>query len=70
MHLECFDNSNIQGTNPVSSCVVFKNANPPKCRHGLWAGANAWSNSPPRASSAWRRRCIRLGIAKWVGPPD
>ena len=26
MHIECFDNSNIQGTNPVSSCVVFKNA--------------------------------------------
>ena len=30
MHLECFDNSNIQGTNPVSSCVVFKNAKPSK----------------------------------------
>lgn len=28
MHIECFDNSNIQGTNPVSSCVVFKNAKP------------------------------------------
>ncbi|KXK39155.1 MAG: excinuclease ABC subunit C [Saprospiraceae bacterium] len=27
-HIECFDNSNIQGTNPVSSCVVFKNARP------------------------------------------
>ena len=27
-HIECFDNSNIQGTNPVSACVVFKNANP------------------------------------------
>ncbi|MCB0660914.1 MAG: excinuclease ABC subunit C, partial [Saprospiraceae bacterium] len=27
-HIECFDNSNIQGTNPVSSCVVFKNAKP------------------------------------------
>ena len=26
MHIECFDNSNLQGTNPVSSCVVFKNA--------------------------------------------
>jgi len=24
-HIECFDNSNIQGTNPVSACVVFKN---------------------------------------------
>jgi excinuclease ABC subunit C len=29
-HIECFDNSNIQGTNPVSSCVVFKNAKPAK----------------------------------------
>lgn len=30
MHLECFDNSNIQGTNPTASCVVFKNAKPSK----------------------------------------
>lgn len=29
-HIECFDNSNIQGTNPTSSCVVFKNAKPSK----------------------------------------
>ena len=29
-HIECFDNSNIQGTNPVASCVVFKNAKPAK----------------------------------------
>lgn len=28
--IECFDNSNIQGTNPVASCVVFKNAKPSK----------------------------------------
>jgi len=27
-HIECFDNSNIQGTNPVAACVVFKNAKP------------------------------------------
>jgi excinuclease ABC subunit C len=27
-HIECFDNSNLQGTHPVSSCVVFKNAKP------------------------------------------
>ncbi len=25
-HIECFDNSNLQGTNPVSACVVFKDA--------------------------------------------
>lgn len=30
LHIECFDNSNIQGTHPVSSCVVFKNAKPSK----------------------------------------
>ena len=29
-HIECFDNSNIQGTNPVSACVVFRNARPSK----------------------------------------
>jgi len=29
-HIECFDNSNIQGTNPVGSCVVFKNGKPSK----------------------------------------
>jgi excinuclease ABC subunit C len=30
IHMECFDNSNIQGTNPVSACVVFKNGKPSK----------------------------------------
>lgn len=30
VHIECFDNSNIQGTNPVASCVVFRNARPYK----------------------------------------
>jgi excinuclease ABC subunit C len=30
LHMECFDNSNIQGAHPVSSCVVFKNARPSK----------------------------------------
>ncbi len=29
-HLECFDNSNIQGSHPVASCVVFRNAKPAK----------------------------------------
>jgi len=29
-HIECFDNSNFQGTNAVSACVVFKNAKPAK----------------------------------------
>ncbi len=30
IHIECFDNSNLQGTNPVSSCVVFRNGKPSK----------------------------------------
>ena len=30
VHIECFDNSNIQGTNPASACVVFKDARPSK----------------------------------------
>lgn len=30
VHIECFDNSNIQGTNPVAACVVFKDAKPSK----------------------------------------
>lgn len=29
-HIECFDNSNIQGSNPVASCVVFRNGRPSK----------------------------------------
>lgn len=30
IHIECFDNSNIQGSNPVAACVVFKNGKPDK----------------------------------------
>ena len=30
LHIECFDNSNIQGTHPVAACVVFKNGKPSK----------------------------------------
>lgn len=30
LYIECFDNSNLQGTNPVSACVVFKNGLPSK----------------------------------------
>jgi excinuclease ABC subunit C len=32
-HIECFDNSNIQGTNPVAACVVFKNGSPAKSEY-------------------------------------
>jgi excinuclease ABC subunit C len=35
-HIECFDNSNLQGTNPVSSCVVFKNGRPRKKDYRLF----------------------------------
>ena len=30
LHIECFDNSNTQGTNPVAACVVFRNGKPCK----------------------------------------
>lgn len=30
VHIECFDNSNIMGTNPVAACVVFRNGKPSK----------------------------------------
>jgi excinuclease ABC subunit C len=30
VHIECFDNSNIMGSNPVAACVVFRNAKPSK----------------------------------------
>ena len=32
-HIECFDNSNIQGTNPVAACVVFKDGKPAKSEY-------------------------------------
>ena len=35
-HIECFDNSNIQGTNPVAACVVFKNAKASKKDYRLF----------------------------------
>jgi excinuclease ABC subunit C len=33
VHVECFDNSNIQGTSPVAACVVFKNGKPAKSEY-------------------------------------
>ena len=35
-HIECFDNSNLQGTNPVAACVVFKNGKPSKSEYRLY----------------------------------
>jgi excinuclease ABC subunit C len=36
VHIECFDNSNIQGTNAVGACVVFKNAKPSKADYRIF----------------------------------
>jgi len=36
MHIECFDNSNLQGTNPVAACVVFKKGKPSKKDYRLF----------------------------------
>ena len=33
IHIECFDNSNIMGSNPVAACVVFRNARPSKSEY-------------------------------------
>lgn len=35
-HIECFDNSNIQGTHPVAACVVFRNGKPSKKEYRLF----------------------------------
>lgn len=35
-HIECFDNSNLQGTNPVSACVVFKDGKPAKSEYRIF----------------------------------
>ncbi len=35
-HIECFDNSNIQGTNPVAACVVFRDGKPAKKEYRLF----------------------------------
>ena len=49
VHMECFDNSNIQGTNPVASCVVFRNGVPstqhyPKFKIKTVIGANDYAS--------------------------
>jgi len=36
LHIECFDNSNLQGTNPVSACVVFRNGKPSKKEYRIF----------------------------------
>lgn len=49
IHIECFDNSNIQGTNPVAACVVFKKGKPSKKEYRHFAiksvvGANDYAS--------------------------
>lgn len=47
-HIECFDNSNLQGTNPVSACVVFRNGSPARSDYRIFhvktvVGANDYA---------------------------
>ncbi|MDR2293093.1 MAG: excinuclease ABC subunit UvrC [Prevotellaceae bacterium] len=56
-HIECFDNSNINGTNPVASCVVFKNGKPSKKDYRKYniktvVGANDYASM---REVVWRR---------------
>ena len=46
-HIECFDNSNIQGTNPVASCVVFRDAKPSKKDYQMCIRDSVWWAPPP-----------------------
>ena len=60
MHIECFDNSNIQGTNPVAACVVFRNGVPSKkdYRHFLIktvTGANDFASMYEVVTRRYRR---------------
>ncbi len=60
MHIECFDNSNIQGTNPVAACVVFKKARPSKkdYRHYIIKtveGPNDYASMEEVVSRRYRR---------------
>jgi excinuclease ABC subunit C len=60
-HIECFDNSNLQGTNPMSACVVFKNAKPSKKEYRCF---NIKTVSGPDDYTSMEevvyRRCLRL----------
>ena len=56
-HIECFDNSNTQGTNPVAACVVFKNAKPSKkdYRHFLLKSVNSPNDFASMEEIIYRR---------------
>jgi excinuclease ABC subunit C len=60
IHIECFDNSNIQGTSPVAACIVFKNGKPAKndYRHfhiKTVIGANDFASMEEIISRRYRR---------------
>jgi excinuclease ABC subunit C len=56
-HIECFDNSNTQGTNPVAACVVFKNGKPSKkdYRHFLVKTVNSPNDFASMEEIVYRR---------------
>ncbi len=69
VHIECFDNSNTQGTNPVAACVVFKYAKPSKSEYRKFAiktveGANDFATM----EEVIERRYKRLLDEKKVPP--
>lgn len=62
MHIECFDNSNIQGTNPVASCVVFRNGEPSKKDYRKFkiktvVGANDYASMKEVVNRRYSRLC-------------
>ena len=60
VHIECFDNSNIQGTNPVASCVVFRDGVPSKADYRKFkiktvVGANDFASMKEVVNSRYSR---------------
>ena len=61
-HIECFDNSNIQGTNPVASCVVFRGGEPSKKDYRKFkiktvVGANDYASMKEVVNRRYSRLC-------------
>ena len=62
VHIECFDNSNIQGTNPVASCVVFRGGEPSKKDYRKFkiktvVGANDYASMKEVVNRRYSRLC-------------
>ena len=53
-HIECFDNSNIQGSHPVAACVVFRDGKPSKKEYRHY---NIKTVTGPMTSLLWARSC-------------